>query len=108
MKIHNQGETLCISDLTELALANAACFAEEARCAIEAGVKNIVVDLSQTGFLDCGGIGALIALRNNAQRNHGDISLRVVNPTAPVRRILHLTQLDGLMESAGTATAVAA
>jgi anti-anti-sigma factor len=103
MKIRHQGETLCISDLKELALANAAGFAEEARSAMETGVKNIVVDLSQTGFLDCGGIGALIALRNNAHRDHRDISVHVVNPTPPVRRILHLTQLDNLLESTETA-----
>lgn len=102
MKICHQGETLCISDLKELALANAAGFAREARSAIETGVKNIIVDLSQTGFLDCGGIGALIALRNDAHRNHREVSLRVVNPTAPVRRILHLTHLDTLLDSAET------
>ncbi|HWF18928.1 MAG TPA: STAS domain-containing protein [Verrucomicrobiae bacterium] len=99
MKIRHQGETVCISDLKELALANAAGFAEEARSAMATGAKSIVVDLSETGFLDCGGIGALIALRNNAQRDHHDISIRVVNPTPPVRRILQLTHLDNLLDS---------
>ncbi|HZV36269.1 MAG TPA: STAS domain-containing protein [Verrucomicrobiae bacterium] len=102
MKIRHQGETICISDLKELALANAAGFAEQARSALETGVKNIEVDLSQTAYLDCGGIGALIALRNDAHRNQRDISVRVVNPTPPIKHILHLTHLDSLLESAET------
>ena len=103
MKIHREGETLCISDLKELALANAAGFSEKTRDAICDGAKKIVVDLSDTGFVDCGGIGALIALRNNARLNHRDISVQLVNPPAPVKRILQLSHADEIFESAETA-----
>lgn len=92
-------EYCCIRGPKELVLANAAGFSAEAHAALERGAKNIVVDLEQTGFLDCGGIGALIALRNDARRLSGDISVRFANPTAPVRKLLHLTHLDGLLET---------
>ena len=90
-------DTLCIRCPKELGLANAAGFGAEARAAMETGATNIIVDLAGTGFLDCGGIGALIALRNDAQRVNRNISVQVINPTPPVRRILHLTQLDSLL-----------
>jgi anti-anti-sigma factor len=104
MKIYHQGETLRISDVKELALANASGFCEETRSALN-GEKRIVIDLSETGFLDCGGIGALIALRNNALQHRRDISVKVVNPTPSVRRILELTHLDSMLESSEASVA---
>ncbi|MCA2219426.1 STAS domain-containing protein [Jidongwangia harbinensis] len=49
----------------------------------------VVVDLAQVTFLDCAGIGALVAGRNTAiSRGH---RYTVVNPQRLVRRVLELT-----------------
>ena len=49
----------------------------------------VVVDLSRVTFLDCAGIGALVAGRNTAiSRGH---RYTVVNPQRQVRRVLELT-----------------
>lgn len=99
MKIHQFGETVRISDLKELGLANAAGFGAKARNALAAGAKNIIVDLSATGYVDCGGLGALVALRKDARHHKRNVSIRVVNPTPPVLRMMQLTQLGDLVEN---------
>jgi anti-anti-sigma factor len=50
---------------------------------------DVVIDLAQATFLDCAGIGALVAGRNTAvSRGCG---YTVVNPQPEVRRVLELT-----------------
>jgi anti-anti-sigma factor len=49
----------------------------------------VVVDLGEVTFLDCAGIGALVAGRNIAVRQGRGYS--VVNPQRHVRRVLDLT-----------------
>jgi anti-anti-sigma factor len=50
---------------------------------------DVVVDLGRVTFLDCAGIGALVAGRNTAARRGR--SYRVVNLQPPVRHVLDLT-----------------
>jgi anti-sigma B factor antagonist len=99
VKIRQFGETVRISDLKELGLANAASFGAKARSALAAGVKKIIVDLSATGYVDCGGLGALLALRKDARHHNCNVSIRVVNPTPPVLRMIQLTRLGDLVEN---------
>jgi len=51
----------------------------------------VVVDLARVTFLDCAGIGALMAGRNTAVR-HG-CGYTVVNPHRQVRQVLELTDV---------------
>ena len=98
MKIFCQGETLNVSEIEELGLANSDRFGREVRAALGDGVKNVVIDLSSTNFMDCTGLGALAALSKTAQCCNGGISVRVVNPTPLVRRIVGLTGLDRMFQ----------
>jgi len=50
---------------------------------------DVVVDLGRVTFLDCAGIGALVAGRNTAVRQ--GCGYTVVNPQRHVRRVLELT-----------------
>lgn len=103
MKILCEGETLNISDLEELGLANSDGFGREVRAALADGVKNIVIDLSSTRFMDCTGLGALATLSKTARKSQGGFSIRLVNPTPLVRRIVGLTGLDELFQIPGCA-----
>jgi anti-anti-sigma factor len=49
---------------------------------------DVVVDLGRVTFLDCAGIGALVAGRNTAVRRGRGYT--VVNPQPPVRRVLDI------------------
>lgn len=53
------------------------------------GRVGVVVDLARVTFLDCAGIGALVAGRNTAVGR--GCGYKVVNPHGQVRRVLELT-----------------
>jgi len=98
MKICYEGETLSVSEIDELGLANSDRFGREVRAALGERVKSVVIDLSATSFMDCTGLGTLAALSNAAQRFNGGISVRLINPTPMVRRIVGLTGLDMMFQ----------
>ena len=99
MKLQHQGNTLCVSDVPEINLANAAHVTAELRAALWESEENVVIDLSGTKFVDCGGLGALVALRNDARKR--PVHLDLVNPPEPVMRLLRLTHLDRLVAAGG-------
>jgi anti-anti-sigma factor len=94
MKIIREGSTLSISDLGELAVSNRRFFTSETQAAINDTVSQIDIDLSSTQYADCGGVGALIALRKSARCRNHNIQIRLLNPTLPVRRLFNLTQIN--------------
>ena len=96
MKIVQQGETVNVSDLQELAAANATHFRSAIRAAMPSRPNRIDIDLSQTEFLDCNGVGALIALRKCARQRNAEVIVRLLSPKVATRRLLRLTGLDSL------------
>jgi anti-anti-sigma factor len=56
---------------------------------------DVVVDLARVTFLDCAGIGALVAGRNTAVS--GQCGYTVVNPQRQVLRVLELTGVLGAL-----------
>src|SRR3954469_14215067 len=94
MKFIHYGETLNVSDIEEIATNNSAAFPTALREALGSNVCEIELDLSKTAFLDCGGLGALVALRKSACRRNGNVAIRLLNPTPPVRHIFRLTGMD--------------
>ena len=62
---------------------------------VAAGHTHVVVDLSQTDFIDSSGLGALVAGLKTARQAGGD--LRIARPTEQVRTVLELTNLDRVL-----------
>ncbi len=60
------------------------------------GNTRLVVDLSRTAFIDSSGLGALVAGLKRARQVGGD--LRIAGPTAQVRTVLGLTNLDRVLK----------
>lgn len=58
----------------------------------DGGHLRLEIDLSTVTFIDSTGLGALIHLRNLANEHRG--TLLLVEPSAPVLRLLALTRLD--------------
>jgi anti-sigma B factor antagonist len=54
-------------------------------------VEAVTLDLSEVGFVDSAGLGALLALRERAQDR--GIALEIAAVSEPVRRLLDLTGL---------------
>ena len=96
MKIVQHGATINISDLQELAAANSTHFRSAIRAAMPSRPNQIDIDLSQTEFLDCNGVGALIALRKCARQRNAGVIVRLLCPRTATRRLLKLTGLDTL------------
>ncbi len=94
MTITHQGGTLRVSGLEELAAANCGLFFSALAAELQAQPGRIEIDLSRTEFMDCDGLGTLIALRNNARAHNHAAVVRLIAPAASVKRLLQLTKLD--------------
>ena len=98
MKIHDSGETLTVSEIRELAGANAESFREEVAAALAPDVKAIEVDLSETEFVDSCGLGALISLYKSSNSRNSAVPFRLLNPSPSVQQLLELTRLHRIFE----------
>jgi anti-sigma B factor antagonist len=94
MKMELNDGVLCVSGIKELDGAESLC--EQVRAALPESLQAIEVDLSQTEFLDSGGLGQLIALQKLALRKCGKVPVRVLNPPPPVEQFIELTRLHRL------------
>jgi anti-sigma B factor antagonist len=63
---------------------------------LEEGHVHLLVDLSQVGFLDSSGLGALVRAMTNSQKEGGQTKLLRVGPQ--VKRLLEMTKLDSVFE----------
>ncbi len=97
MKIEHTGESLRISEITELTAVNSGSFREEVKTALPEAPSLIEIDLSQTRFMDSSGLGALFALYRSTRQTEGVI-LRLLNPTREIQQLLELTQMQQLFE----------
>ena len=57
--------------------------------------KRLVVDLSETEFIDSTGLGVLVRALKRLRHHGGDLILR--SPKANARKVLHMTSLDRVM-----------
>lgn len=94
MRILQADDVLTVSDVEQLDAAHSADFQSAVMAALAPAVKQIDIDLSRTGSVDCRGIGALVALRKSARGCNANATLRLRNPGRPVRRLLRLTHAD--------------
>ena len=69
-------------------------------CAELNGHATIEIDLSRTRFMDCAGLGALIALRKLAHARNG--AVRLVNPTPAVQGLFDVTRAGEIFEIVNT------
>ncbi|KQM38470.1 MULTISPECIES: STAS domain-containing protein [Microbacterium] len=79
-----------------LTMVSAKSFRETVTAEIDRGAGEIVVvDLSQTEFVDSSGLGALVACLKTARQSGGD--LRLAAPSEQVTMVLGLTNLDRVL-----------
>jgi len=60
--------------------------------AVDAGARDVRVDLSLVGFMDSSGLGTLMAVHHRLREHGGNIT--IVGATPAVRKILEITALD--------------
>ena len=91
----NGEKVLSVAGTRILTTATASKFRERVIAAFN-GHDVIEIDLSRTTFMDCGGLGALIALRNATRDRKG--RMRLLNPTPPVEQLLNLLEAQRVFE----------
>jgi anti-anti-sigma factor len=91
---------LRVMGAAELTAANGERFRKQVRAALN-GHTSVEIDLSQTTSIDCAGLGALIAIRNQTRLRNGVV--RLVNPTTAVQQLLDLMRAEQIFEIANTA-----
>lgn len=105
MKFATRGDTLSVSEISELAAATANVFQSELATALSADVRNIDLDLSQTAFVDCGGLGALVAFRRKASNGLGAPTMRLLNAPKSLKQMVQLMKMESVFPI-GTPTVV--
>jgi anti-anti-sigma factor len=103
MKIVAHGDTLTVSDIQELAAATASSFQTELSAALRASFRQIEFDLSETTFVDCGGLAALVAIRKLAGRL-GTATVSLLNPPQAMQRMVNLLNLNAVFPVQTTQT----
>lgn len=98
MKIELRDGILSVSEVRDLDGTNA--LSQKVRGLLLVGLQAIEIDLSQTEFLNCGGLGELIAIQKMALQQARALPVRVVNAPTPVLQLLELTRLHEVFEIA--------
>jgi anti-anti-sigma factor len=89
-------DLLKICGSADLSGPKAVAFREGAKSALEPSHRTIEINLTGTAFLDCAGLGALVALHKIISARRGTV--RLVNPSPMCRQLLDLTQLSRIFE----------
>jgi anti-sigma B factor antagonist len=87
---HNTVSVLTMSG--ELTADQADAFRRACQERINAGIRDLVLDLEHLSLVDSAGLELLLWLTDEAARHQGQV--RLVNPDETVAKILRLTRLD--------------
>jgi anti-sigma B factor antagonist len=69
--------------------------------AVEAGERKVLIDFTETGYIDSSGLGALVSLSKKLRDTGGELRLAGLNED--LRTLFELTKLDSLFNIADTA-----
>jgi anti-sigma B factor antagonist len=69
--------------------------------AVEAGEHRVLIDFTETGYIDSSGLGALVSLSKKLRDTGGELRLAGLNED--LRTLFELTKLDSLVNIADTA-----
>jgi anti-anti-sigma factor len=92
-------EVLTVAGFAQLTAANIKLFRKKV-CSALNGHTVVEIDLSQTTFMDCAGVAALIGIRKLIRGGKG--AVRLMNPTSPVRQMLELVRAGQILEIVNT------
>lgn len=86
-----EGDRAVIAIKGELDAYTAPGVEEQIASLVGRRINNIVLDLSETGFLDSSGLRAILTAHRRLASDEGSLTLR--NPSEPVTRLLEITGL---------------
>ena len=96
MEVTIAKEVVRVVGFAKLTVANSHLFRKKVCDALN-GHTVVEIDLAETTFMDCAGLGALIAVCNLI-RGRKRVVVRLVNPTPPVQQVLDLVRAGQIFE----------
>lgn len=96
MKTRTEGDTLFITDFTELNTTNSMWLQDLVRQSLVQAHKIVELDLSKVKFMDSNGISALISIHKTMCKRGGKI--RLIRPMPAVSHVLHLLSMNEVFE----------
>lgn len=94
MRVNRSGEILNLSEIRELSALTSSAIRTQVQDSLAWPVREICVDLGETKYMDCRGLGALLSIRKEISRVNPAITFHLQNPSSEVARLVSLTGLD--------------
>jgi anti-sigma B factor antagonist len=88
------GDVLVVGVIGQLVVGNRQEFKQTVLDEVERGARRILVDFTETGYVDSSGLGALVSLNKRLREVGGELRLAALNED--MRTLFELTRLDTL------------
>ncbi|MEP6779039.1 MAG: STAS domain-containing protein [Gemmatimonadaceae bacterium] len=98
--IEAAGDVLVVAVVGQLVVGNRQEFKQTVLDEIEKGAKRILIDFTETGYVDSSGLGALVSLSKRLRDAGGSLRLAALNDD--LRTLFELTRLDTLFKLYGS------
>lgn len=92
--IETAGDVVVVAVAGQLVVGNRQAFKQSVLDEVERGARRILVDFSETGYVDSSGLGALVSLNKRLREAGGELRLAALNED--MRTLFELTRLDTL------------
>jgi anti-sigma B factor antagonist len=92
--LDRRDDVLMVDVEGQLVVTNRQDFKQAILDEVELGARTVVVDFTQSGYIDSSGLGALVSLSKRVRDAGGDVRLTGLNED--LRRLFELTRLDQL------------
>lgn len=93
-QIETAGDVVVVAVIGQLVVGNRQEFKQSVLDEVERGARRILVDFSETGYVDSSGLGALVSLNKRLREAGGELRLAALNED--MRTLFELTRLDTL------------
>lgn len=94
--IETAGEVLVVGVVGQLVVGNRQEFKQTVTDEVERGARRILIDFSETGYVDSSGLGALVSINKRVREAGGEMRLASLNED--MRTLFELTRLDTLFK----------
>ena len=98
--IKKEGEVVVVDVEGQLIVGNRQELKDLVFAALDKGDRRILIDFSQTGYIDSSGLGALVSISKRVREAGGELRLSGLNED--LRSLFELTKLDTLFAIAET------
>ncbi len=98
--ITKQGDVSVVAIEGQLIVSNRQELKQKMLEELEGGARKLLVDFTQTGYIDSSGLGVLVSLSKKIREQGG--ALRLAGLNDDLRTLFELTKLDTLFQIADT------